>query len=306
MQIVTDKNKVALYFTEKKLGDYNTAFGMKPNPIFASNAISPDIKYGESTAANLKGVMKALPVAGSKSGLVVTSAFGPRNIKNGSKNHKGIDIRAVNGAPIFATSDGVVNSSTNHFGIVQITDPVTGISSRYLHLSKRAVNIGDKVKAGQLLGYAGGTGANGRLNAYSSHLHYEVIKDGKQVDPFKVLELSYANLKSGSAENDAYAKRNGLRSVASNKRLEQSLEKGDGPSERPYNHIASGKPVIVNNGNDGTIMNLIGMLAKSISALMQTTSQTNNLLGDILSFMKSENRNKSIMSDGRQIARSEI
>ena len=53
-------------------------------------------------------------------------------------------------------------------------------------------------------------------------------------------------------------------------------------------------------------MNLIGMLAKSISALMQTTGQTNNLLGEILTFMKSENRNKSIMSDGRQIARSEI
>lgn len=300
------REKVAKYFVEKDLGNYNTAFGMKPNPIFASNAISPDIKYGETTAANLKGIMKALPVAGTKSGLVVTSAFGPRNIKNGSKNHKGIDIRAVNGAPIFATSDGVVNSSTNHFGIVQITDPVTGISSRYLHLSKRAVNIGDKVKAGQLLGYAGGTGANGRLNAYSSHLHYEVIKDGKQVDPFKVLELSYANLKSGSAENEAYAKRNGLRSVASNKRLDQSLEKGDGPEVRPYNHIASGKPVIVNNGNDGAIMNLIGMLAKSISALMQTSGQTNNLLGEILTFMKSENRNKSIMSDGRQIARSEI
>lgn len=300
------RDKVALYFTEKKLGDYNTAFGMKPNPIYESNAITPDIKYGETTAANLKGIMKALPVAGTKSGLVVTSAFGPRNIKGGSKNHKGIDIRAVTGAPIFATSDGVVNSSTNHFGIVQITDPVTGISSRYLHLSKRAVNIGDKVKAGQLLGYAGGTGANGRLNAYSSHLHYEVIKDGKQVDPFKVLELSYANLKSGSAENDAYAKRNGLRSVASSKRLEQSLEKGDGPEVRPYNHIASGKPVIVNNGNDGAIMNLIGMLAKSISALMQTTGQTNNLLGEILTFMKTENRNKSIMSDGRQIARSDI
>ena len=305
------KQKVGLYFEDKKLGGYNSAFGLKDNPVFDEKNLSSDIVKGESVPANLVGMMKALPVKGSKSQLVVTSAFGPRNtgIPGASTNHKGIDIRAYQGDPIFATNDGNVDRSEKSYGLVHITDPTTGIASRYLHLSKRLVKPGDKVKAGQLIGYSGGIGKSGN-KAFDAHLHYEVHdKPNSTIDPFKVLGLQYENLNPSSPENIKYAKRNKLKSIkeaTKEARMNQSLEKGDGPISRPYTHVASGVPSYNGGNSDSAIMNLITMLAKSINSLMQTNSQTNGILNDILSYMKTENRNKSIMSDARQIARSEL
>lgn len=106
---------------------------------------------------------------------VITSPFGPRNVPGGSKNHKGVDLRARQGQPIFATHAGKVAVSSPNYGTIGIEHP-DGIATEYMHLSKRQVKAGDQVTTGQQIGLAGGVGAGGKPNAYTPHLHFGVAK----------------------------------------------------------------------------------------------------------------------------------
>ncbi len=97
------------------------------------------------------------------------------------KMHKGIDLIVPVGTPIVATSDGVVVSVTTHrsgYGKHIIIKHDDQYQSLYAHLSEFKVKAGQKVKKGALIGWSGNTGAS-----TAPHLHYEVMKDGKHVDP---------------------------------------------------------------------------------------------------------------------------
>jgi murein DD-endopeptidase MepM/ murein hydrolase activator NlpD len=95
--------------------------------------------------------------------------------------HSGMDIANRTGTPVYATADGTVNfAAYDHGGLgnlISITHGF-GFATKYGHLSKIKVVGGQEVKRGQLIGYIGSTG-------YSTgpHLHYEVIKDGRHVNP---------------------------------------------------------------------------------------------------------------------------
>lgn len=122
-----------------------------------------------------------------------SSGFGMRvhPIYGVMKMHTGIDFTAVEGTEIFATGDGVVKevlSDNSGYGIHVVIQHGFGYESLYAHMSKQAVRTGQKVKRGELIGYVGNTGSS-----TSAHLHYEVIKDGRKVDPahFFFNDLSY-------------------------------------------------------------------------------------------------------------------
>ena len=126
---------------------------------------------------------------------VITSKFGPRNVSNGSSNHKGIDLRAPMNAMIYAAMDGTVTYVENqtNYGAIYI-DHGDGIQTRYLHNNKPNVTVGQKVSAGDTIAYAGGRGpvtVNGaktsKATKYTSHLHFEVRKNGSPVDPEQFL-----------------------------------------------------------------------------------------------------------------------
>lgn len=283
--------------------NYAGAFGISAagDTIYKPANIDPTIKLGESIGKTYAGIMHNMPIKGTRSDVVVTSAFGPRNVKGGSRDHKGIDIRAYKGTPIFATHDGKITSNTSNFGIVQITGD-NGMSTRYLHLSKRTpLKIGDFVKAGQQIGEAGGVGPNGRVDAYGSHLHYEVIDaNGNKIDPFKVLELTYDNLKHTERENIAYAQRNGL----SGRRLDKDpagLEKGDGP----VNHSAA-PTQIVNASNDGMLVQMMNTMIRFMSSMISAQKQTTEAVVGLTKMLQSESRNNSLMSGAKIIAKSRI
>ena len=105
---------------------------------------------------------------------IITSPFGPRNVKGGSKNHRGIDLRARMGDPIYSIADnGVVTVVGGSFGIIEIAYEKLKVRVRYLHLSKFNVRQGDIVKKGQVIGLAGGTGPSGPYQ-YTPHLHFDV------------------------------------------------------------------------------------------------------------------------------------
>ena len=97
------------------------------------------------------------------------------------KMHWGMDFTAPTGTPIYATGDGRVSTYKNSrlgYGNHIIIDHGYGYQTLYAHMSKVDVRRGQKVKRGDIIGYVGSTG-----RSTAPHLHYEVIKDGRKINP---------------------------------------------------------------------------------------------------------------------------
>lgn len=112
----------------------------------------------------------------------ISSFFGyrPDPIYNIAKFHSGIDFSTNLNAEIYATGDGVVDIDKTQWGYGKMVtiDHGYGYKSMYAHLNRFAVRKGQKVKRGQLIGYAGSTGKSTGI-----HLHYELRKDDVPIDP---------------------------------------------------------------------------------------------------------------------------
>ena len=111
----------------------------------------------------------------------VNSAYGMR----WGRMHKGIDFAASYGDPLYAIGDGVIvgvgqQSEESGYGQITLIRHVGGIVSAYAHQSRMVVQVGDHVRAGQLIGYVGATG-----HVSGPHLHFEIRTEthGGQVDP---------------------------------------------------------------------------------------------------------------------------
>jgi murein DD-endopeptidase MepM/ murein hydrolase activator NlpD len=123
-----------------------------------------------------------------------------------NKFHKGMDFTAPKGTPIYASGDGTVSLAqrSTTFGKVVYIEHGYGYKTIYAHMSKMAVKRRDKVKRGDLIGYVGNTGLS-----VAAHLHYEVHKDGRAVNPinFYYGDLSlgeFATLQKTSEESQSY------------------------------------------------------------------------------------------------------
>lgn len=117
----------------------------------------------------------------------ISSTFGSKlhPIHKVKKMHKGIDFQANIGTPVIATADGVILLAGVHkkYGKrIQIKHD-KGISTLYAHLSKIKVKKGQKIKQGELIGAVGSTGLS-----TAPHLHYEVRKNNKAVNPKQYLK----------------------------------------------------------------------------------------------------------------------
>ena len=133
-----------------------------------------------------KDIFKATPRAMPAEG-AISSHFGMREDPRSSEDrfHAGIDIRAQSGSPIRATADGIVSFSgwSGKNGNLVAIEHGSGFRTLYAHNRINIVKIGQVVKRGDLIGYVGATG-----NATGSHVHYEVWKDGKPVNPGKFIK----------------------------------------------------------------------------------------------------------------------
>lgn len=108
------------------------------------------------------------------------------------KMHTGVDFTAKTGTDIFAAGDGVVfavKKSYTGYGQHVIIDHGFGYKTLYAHMSAFKVEKGQKVKRGDVIGLVGNTGTS-----TGPHLHYEVIRDGKKIDPanFFFNDLDYS------------------------------------------------------------------------------------------------------------------
>ena len=98
--------------------------------------------------------------------------------------HPGLDISADKGTPVLATAAGTVQlaAPSGDYGNLVIVNHGYGIVTRYGHLSRFAVWPGRMVKRGDILGYVGATG-----RATGPHLHYEILTNGKLMNPLQLL-----------------------------------------------------------------------------------------------------------------------
>jgi hypothetical protein len=106
------------------------------------------------------------------------------------KDHKGLDFDAPRGTPVYATGDGKIEKAhfSGTYGNVVYINHDHGFETRYAHLSKFKVKVGDYVKRGQVIGLVGNTG-----NSVSAHLHYEVLIKGKHVNPINFFQRDLSN-----------------------------------------------------------------------------------------------------------------
>lgn len=124
----------------------------------------------------------------------------------GSRRHSGVDIKTVPNDEILAAFDGVVTLSGPHYGYGNciVIRHAFGFETLYSHQSKNLVKVGDKVKAGQVIGLTGRTG-----RATTEHLHFEVHFKGHRINPAilfdhakKALKVSTLTLgKNGSVKS---------------------------------------------------------------------------------------------------------
>ncbi len=109
-----------------------------------------------------------------------TSGFGPR----WGTMHYGTDMAARHGSPILATADGVIKFAGWEKGygkLVKIKHDF-GYETRYAHLSKINVKVGQRISQGARIGKMGNTG-----RSTGTHLHYEIRRNGKPINPMKYI-----------------------------------------------------------------------------------------------------------------------
>ncbi len=155
-------------------------------PFYAFKYVADSIlnipDYFDDEATNLRRQFLKMPVKFSR----ISSRY---NLKrriayygNKVRPHKGTDFAASIGTEIMATANGTVTESRRKGGngnYVKIRHNGT-YSTQYLHMSRRAVKVGDVVKQGDVIGYIGMTG-----NTAGPHVCYRFWKNGVQVDPLK-------------------------------------------------------------------------------------------------------------------------
>ena len=155
-----------------------------------SKSLDDILKMAKSKDKLLAAIPAIQPVRNENLKSMV-SGFGYRTdpFTKARKMHEGMDFTAKTGTPIYATGDGVVERADNTvsgFGNHIVIRHGFGYETLYAHLSRYKCRKGQRIKRGDIIGYVGSTG-----RSEGPHLHYEVHKNGKVVNP---LNFYYGNI----------------------------------------------------------------------------------------------------------------
>lgn len=117
---------------------------------------------------------------------LLTSSFSKGGF--GNRKHDGVDIASPAGRPVRAIADGRITEARRYgaYGLIVRVDHGGGWESMYAHLSGIEVSKGQRVKAGAMIGRVGATG-----NATGPHLHLEVAKNDRLIDPEEVMSFQH-------------------------------------------------------------------------------------------------------------------
>jgi murein DD-endopeptidase MepM/ murein hydrolase activator NlpD len=158
-----------------------------PAETFAVPEAPPVTAIAEAAGPVTRLIAFIAPVKG----YAINSPFGRRRLPGQAvRNHEGVDIAAPQGTGVFVAAEGSVlrtgYDAAGYGRFVEIRHP-NGMSTLYGHLSRLDVATGDSVEGGERIGLVGSTG-----RSTGPHLHFEVRRDGRQVNPVKVMGREFA------------------------------------------------------------------------------------------------------------------
>ncbi len=149
-------------------------------PVYRFEKENGDVDYYTANGKSLRKALMRTPINGAR----LSSGYGMRRhpVLGYNKMHKGVDFAAPTGTPIFAAGDGVVEKAqrwSSYGNYIRIRHNAS-LKTAYAHLHgfAKGVRVGTRVKQGQVIGYVGNTG-----RSTGPHLHYEVLKNNRQVNP---------------------------------------------------------------------------------------------------------------------------
>lgn len=152
-------------------------------PLYRFTMSDGRTDYFQPDGRSIKRTLMKTPINGAR----MSSGYGKRRhpVLGYTKMHKGVDFAARTGTPIFAAGDGVIEKAgwfSSYGKYVRIRHN-SKLKTAYAHMSKirPAVKSGSRVKQGDIIGYVGTTG-----RSTGPHLHYEVLLNGKHVNPRSV------------------------------------------------------------------------------------------------------------------------
>jgi len=170
----------------ESLGHSDVVAGVGGPLMPLDSEIFSELESNIAAFAELQDFARTLPLASPLGSLEISSRFGRRvdPFTGQSATHTGVDFRAASGTIVRATGAGtIVSASTNGgYGKMVEVDHGNGVSTIYAHLSTISVRVGQTVTVGAIVGRAGSTG-----RSTGPHLHYEVNRAGRAVDPMPYL-----------------------------------------------------------------------------------------------------------------------
>lgn len=152
----------------------------KTTRLYRFESPEGDVDYYDATGQSVRKALLRTPIDGAR----LSSGFGRRRhpVLGYTRMHRGLDFAASRGTPIYAAGDGVIEFAGRNSGYgnyVRIRHNTT-YKTAYAHLNgfAKGVRSGRRVRQGEVIGYVGTTGLS-----TGPHLHYEVHKNGQQVNP---------------------------------------------------------------------------------------------------------------------------
>ncbi len=161
----------------------NLVLGQSQNPLYRYKTKKGLIDYFNTQGQSARKALMRTPINGAR----LSSGFGKRRhpILGYTKMHRGLDFAAPRGTPIYAAGDGVIvrrgrNGGYGHYIRIRHN---SDFETAYAHLSRyhARAKIGRRVRQGQIIGFVGTTG-----RSTGPHLHYEILRHNRQVNPLRV------------------------------------------------------------------------------------------------------------------------
>lgn len=166
-------------------------------PLYRYEYAAGETDYFDDRGESARKPLLRTPIDGAR----LSSRFGRRRhpILGYNRMHRGVDFAASRGTPIYAAGDGRIVRRGRHgaYGRYVRIRHNAEFATAYGHMNgyKKGLKVGSRVKQGQVIGYVGSSG-----RSTGPHLHYEVVRSGRQVNPLVVKLPSGRTLKGKKLE----------------------------------------------------------------------------------------------------------
>ncbi|SEA79829.1 M23 family metallopeptidase [Alkalimonas amylolytica] len=180
-----------IYMATSRLGEIEQALGL--DQVYSNQNLDQRLDIATINSAVRSTMLHMIPSGSPLDFRYRSSRFGNRThpIHGNQRHHRGVDLAANRGTPIYAPADGVVESvrpSNSGYGNMLKIRHAFGFATLYAHLHEFKVSAGSFVEKGQLIATVGNTGAS-----TAPHLHYEVHFLDRPINPQAFMDWDATN-----------------------------------------------------------------------------------------------------------------